>query len=259
MVRKNNLEKLLVFIEEIANQPENEWFKVDLFSRLNHISTSESVINEIHEYCIKMIIEQHARMFYKNFKILEIKNNLVCDFIRMEQFRRNDNFQDFCLACFQQCEGVVNYLVKNSDFINFLKDNAKIPAISIWNKEKNSFTPAAGKVTIGSLIFQTKELTTIDSLVKSDPVKWYFNYRLRAVLFFFYFNKQVKYNTEEFERVYDIGNTLYLGRNLNHRSVDLTPKQKNKLDQVLPDQHKYYFRFLGFLEDFLSTINKNLV
>ena len=50
--------------------------------------SNNSEISEIHEYCIKQILHDQSKMFYKDFKLIEIKDTLCNDFIRMEQFRR---------------------------------------------------------------------------------------------------------------------------------------------------------------------------
>jgi hypothetical protein len=87
---------------------------------------------------------------------------------------------------------------------------------------------------------------------------WYFNHKLRAVLYFVYFNGELKGNIDLFDRVYSIGNYLYQGRNLNHRGGITTQYQQEVIDDLLPNQHKYYFKFMGFLEDFVSRINQNI-
>ena len=40
-----------------------------------------------------------------------MKEKLIQDFIRMERFRRDDNFEDFCLAAYQQIELIISTLI----------------------------------------------------------------------------------------------------------------------------------------------------
>ena len=103
-----DLIKLLDFISELTAKPDNSWFKKELINKLNPSNTiyrsNNTEISEIHEYCIKQILHDQSKMFYKDFKLIEIKDSLCNDFIRMEQFRREDNFEEFCMAMFQQLD-----------------------------------------------------------------------------------------------------------------------------------------------------------
>ena len=123
---KESLEKLLVLIDEISKEEENLWFKDKIHKKYSTISlnkySSDESINKIYEYCIKEIIVKQANKFYEDFKIENIKPKLIEDFIRMEHFRRDDNFEDFCLAMFQQLEGTINSLVSD-EMQNYIIEN----------------------------------------------------------------------------------------------------------------------------------------
>ena len=115
-----------------------------------------------------------------------------------------------------------------------------------------------GNQTISKLIFLTTEKDKIDKYINGATQSWFFNHKFRAVLYYFYFNKEIKSNTDLYEKVYEVGNFLYQGRNLNHRGTIQSRYQQNIIDDLIPNQHKYYFRFLGFLEDFVTSVNKHL-
>jgi len=68
----------------------------------------------------------------------------------------------------------------------------------------------------------------------------------------------VRTNTNEFDRTYNMGYELYQARNLNHRGSNKTPYQQSAIDKLIPNQHKYYFKFLGFVEDFVTMTNTNI-
>ena len=57
------------------------------------------------------IPSRERKLLANKRELVEIKSKLIEDFIRMEHFRRDDNFEDFCLAMFQQLEGTINFLV----------------------------------------------------------------------------------------------------------------------------------------------------
>ena len=99
---------------------QNAEFDMELRKRLN-VASANSVlsdderINEIYEYCIEKIIRQQAIEFYTDFPLQSIKDILIGDFIRMESFRRKDNFGDFCLSLYQQIECMTNRLCEKKE------------------------------------------------------------------------------------------------------------------------------------------------
>ncbi|GAB2478989.1 hypothetical protein [Algoriphagus taiwanensis] len=256
---KNKLEKLLLFIAEIAELPENEWFKSKLLLRLGSSSKDlgNSSLDEIYEFCIEMIIKDQAARFYEGFKISSIKENLIQDFIRMERFKRKDDFEDFCLAGFQQVEGIVNHLVSSPIFQGRFNSLKSSPSILKFDKITRQFT-RSGNQTVASLIFMTNDQNKIIEHCGKQPVDWFFKYRLRAVLYFFYFNEELKFSTNEFDSIYSTGNQLYLIRNSNHRGGNSTDYQEREKEEILSNFDRYYFKFLGFLEDFIFKVNSNL-
>jgi hypothetical protein len=254
---KESLVKLLVLIDEISKEEENLWFKDEIQKKyaivsLNKNNDDES-INKIYEYCIKDIISKQANKFYEDFKLDEIKPKLVEDFIRMEHFRREDNFEDFCLAMFQQLEGTINSLI-NNEMQNYIIENKELPTHKV--KEKNSSMYISN--TLWQLIFFPR-LTNLDLEKKiTRPIdEWDFAERFKAVLFYYYFKKRI-YNYQDFQSIFFLGNELYQSRNLNHRGGKTTESQQRIINKVTVDRHKYYFKFLGFLEDILSTLNRNI-
>lgn len=113
---------------KFLNQKGNEWFKEDLLSKFTNTSTINSdVIDEIYEYCLRKIMYEHAEKFYMDFKLENIKLKLVEDFVRMEKFRRENNFEDFCLAAYQQLESIVSELTTNPNFLIYFQENYKLP------------------------------------------------------------------------------------------------------------------------------------
>jgi hypothetical protein len=254
---KESLEKLLVLIDEICNKNENLWFKEKIQENYSLVSvnknTSNESINKIYEYCIKEIISKQAHKFYEGFKLEEIKPKLIEDFIRMEHFRRDDNFEDFCLAMFQQLEGTINSLV-SKEMQNYFIENKHLLTHKVWNKD----TKENIQKELWELVFYPKLSSTDLEIKINKPInEWDFSERFKAVLFYYYFKKRI-YNLQDFQSIFFLGNDLYQSRNLNHRGGKTTESQQKIIDKVTSDSHKYYFKFLGFLEDILSTLNKNI-
>jgi hypothetical protein len=258
-MEKNKLEKLILLILELAELSGNKWFKSELKrglgARSNDIENSS--LDEIYEFCIEMIIKDQASKFYQNFKISSIKESLIQDFIRMERFRRKDNFEDFCLAGFQQVEAIVNFLVSEPSFLQRFNSLKKLPAILKFNPETKQYY-RSGNQTVQSLIFMNNDIEKINTLLNKKPIDWFFNHRFRAVLYIFYFNSELKFNWDEFESIYTTGNQLYIIRNTNHRGGNSSDFQERVKEDIMINFNRYYFKFLGFLEDFVFKVNENL-
>lgn len=253
--KKEQLIRLLKLVEEISSQTGNEWFKDELSNKVITNSTvcNTSAIEEIYEHCIKLIIKDHADKFYKDFKLNDIKDKLISDFIRMEKFRREDNFEDFCLALFQQIEGIVNELI-TLEIELYIKAQKNIETHKAKDKTTGSYEPQH----LWQLIFFPSLLPVdLEKKLSKSIFEWDFSERYKAVLFVYYFKKKIN-NYQEFQSIFFIGNDLYQARNLNHRGGRVTTNQQKIIEKVKTNSHKYYFKFLGFLEDITSKINSNI-
>ena len=260
--KKEHLQKLFSLVNQVANEPGNEWFKNELVTNFGGnlkivLNETEKSIKKIDEHFFKAIATKQAENFYRDFKLTTIKDKLILDFVRMEQFRREDNFEDFCLATYQQLESIINTLIESEIVINYFKLNKDLSALLKFDLTTQTFIPK-GNQTVGKLIFLTSDQKKINDCLNSTLNNWFFNHKLRAIIYYFYFNKEVKNNTELFDKIYEVGKFLYQGRNLNHRGSTQSLYQQNILNELLPNQYKYYFKFLGFLEDFISNVNKNI-
>jgi hypothetical protein len=256
MAKKENLENLLEFILDLSKKKENLWWKSSLLQRLlSESSGSEKEIKAIYELCVKNIIREHAERFYQNFP-LPIKDSLINDFVRMENFRREDNFIDFSLAAYQQMEAIVNYLCKEQAFKEFLTVNWNNPCRKRYDKANDVYINVGE--TLGSLIcFGLDYASKVKPEEISNPIKLFFNRRLRGVLYYYSFNCDLPVVKSRFDVMSEVGSDLTIIRNQNHRQTEMSDYQKNVFNKIMPNQHKYYFKFMGFLEEFISTIQEN--
>jgi hypothetical protein len=253
---KEQLNKLLKLVVEISNQPGNDWFKNELIPKnVTEIESnfSSNQMSEIYEHCLRKIIKEHAEHFYSDFKLLEIKNKLIEDFIRMEKFRREDNFEDFCLALFQQIEGVVNELATEDIQEKFISSQNKQT-----HNSKNKSTGQYESQKLWQLIFYPGlDNEALNKKTKKGISDWDFLERYKAILYFHYYKEKI-HNIHDFNIIFFLGSDLYQSRNLNHRGGRTSDNQKKAIDKVTANSHRYYFKFLGFLEDFMTKINLNI-
>lgn len=244
MQDKEKLKKLIDIFAELLKIEGNEWLidaileKIKITSSIDEIS-KYSVIQDIHEHCIEKVIVKQANDFYKDFKIEDIRQELIKDFIKMEHERRRDNFENFSLCVYQQIENITNYIFEQ-----------KIK--KMWDSEKNNIA-----IQYFDRRKQQQIQKTATQLIFGNAKDWFSNVKFKALLYFFYFNKSIKVKIP-FDALVDTFNEVYQVRNLNHRGSSPTDYQKQTLNSIKGNESKYYFKFYGFLEDFIKTINSNI-
>lgn len=245
--KKESLEKLLLLIHSICDEPENDWFKNKLFENqaLSISNLGDQKISEIYELCINEILLEQANQFYRDFKYAEIKETLIADFVRMEKFKRQDNFEDFSLAVNQQIECIVNYLCTNDmDFCNYI----------ILNKNSQAYAFQDNSYKLWQLILSTfKEVHEADKLFDKPLIEWDYLKKIKAVLYYFHFDKKIPF-VGVYNEFHKELNEIYQYRNKNHRGGMQFDWQKEITDKVDENKYRYYFRFLSYLEKFVSRI-----
>ncbi len=133
---RENLIKLLKFITEISNEPENEWFKRDLLQFLNESQINkinfkdgglEAKVNLIQEY---LYLDIKSLIDYDEFDF-DSKDQLTRDCIEMIRYHKETpnhkkNFDEFCRYAHLQLEEMLNYFfIKKfktlTDIVNIIK------------------------------------------------------------------------------------------------------------------------------------------
>lgn len=237
--------------------------------------SSDNQLDEIYEYCIEHVVRKQAEEYYALFPIEEIRQKLIKDYIRMESFRRKDNFEDFCLAAYQQVECICRSLVDNSDLLLIAKKLWAYPAYVYVGEWKNdAFVPALNIAVnvrskdlyrVADLVFPGKDNidnTPLANKKYSTPLSAQSAADLIRIIIYF-----VCYQTSLKKAEYDyyvefcktISQQLYQCRNLNHRGVGQTKWQKEIVDEVLAHKARYYFKFIGELVHFVDTVSKGII
>lgn len=245
--KKESLDKLLVLIEDICSRDENLWFKNKITYKKTdlHNTNEDDKISEIYEFCINEILLEQANQFYRDFKYTEIKDTLISDFVRMEKFKRQDNFEDFSLAVNQQIECIVNYLCTHDlDFCNYI----------IMNKNSIAFSIKENSYKLWQLVLTTnKKEEDANELFEKPLIEWDYNKKLKTVLYYFHFKKNLSFYGDLKEFSNEL-NEIYQYRNKNHRGGKQYEWQKEITDKVDENKYRYYFRFMHYLEKFVSNL-----
>lgn len=254
---KENLRKLLDFLEaEIIHKPENRWFVDELYNRLpNNVSPNETeqTLNDIKEQCIEEILKSQAEDFYKDFPISELKPQLIRDFIKMEMWRRRDNLGEFCLALYQQIEGMVNCLASKSEINNLVSALITAPAYINSESKKVNDRNANSTYQIANLLYfkdvASKSKTLVMSLLAVD--------KFRTIYYFIC--KQGRLLSTQYEEFYaetDILREIYSMRNQNHRGNSLADWEAQIDNKVRSTTTLHYFKYLDFLATFVEGVIK---
>lgn len=249
MKDKKKLKTLVQIVGELLKEEGNEWLIDEVLKVVSEASPVEeiaqhSLIQNIHEYCVELKIQKQAKDFYASFPIEDIKDQLVEDYQKMEHERRRDDFENFCLCLYQQLENVTNFLFDNKIEGIWNAEKGQIAIKSIFDKAQRKYVlPNSGGTTLEKLVFQG-----------TDASKWYANRKFRAVLYFFYFQENISRDDYEFNSIYFTHEEIYQMRNQNHRGSSPSTYQQKTLDKIKGNEARYYFKFYGFLQGFITQI-----
>lgn len=239
---------------------QNAEFDMELRKQLN-VASANSVlsederINQIYEYCIEEIIRKQANEFYTDFPLQSIKDTLIGDFIRMESFRRKDNFGDFCLSLYQQIECITNKLCEKKDLSVITEKMWGQPAYLKIEKDKEpSIYSRSGDYTIASLLFG--KTNAFEKSRKSLQAQYAID-KIRTIVYFLGYKAKMKNSDfDSFLEITSLLNDIYQCRNMNHRGNTQNQWEKDTYDKIIPLKSLYYFKFLGVLAQYVEYIKE---
>lgn len=259
---EENLREILEKVCQLSQQ--NPEFDVALRERLkiasaNSVVVDDERINEIYELCIEKVVRKQAAEFYADFPIKGLIPQLEEDFIRMEFFRRKDNFGDFCLALYQQIECMTNHLCERKEL--------EIITSTMWGCSPYVFSDAGteprldnrlkGKFLIANLIFpqgrgqdaferSQRGLQTQAAIHKCKTVVYFLGYRAKM--------KSSDYDA--FIEISEQLSNIYQCRNWVHRGGTSLHHEKENYEKIYPLKSFYYFKFIGVLTQYIEYVKK---
>lgn len=249
---KEYLKKLLDFLQSrVLSDPINYWFAKDLHKILAPVS--DAIISDIHEQCIETIISQQANDFYKDFVIVDIRPQLISDYIKMEHWRRRNNIEEFCLALYQQIEAIVNFLGRDES-LNLIWRSIRNAGFFVDLKAKDIRVRGNGKSIEKSIIYKLdiyKSRPELRDLVAMDKYK--------AILFLIVYQTHVNWNNVSFfNDDFFTGQNIYQVRNLNHRGNFSKLSTNDRLYDIIDNPAHSMCYLLGLYSRFVSGINNGL-
>ena len=252
-------DKLISTIDKITKlTQQNTEFDMELRKRLN-VASANSVlsgderINQIFVYCIEKIIRRQANEFYADFPLRTIKDRLIEDYIRMESFRRKDNFGDFCLSLYQQIECMTNKLCEEGSYLSYITEKMwECPAY--LSKGKVSID---GRYDNGDTIAYLLFYTNASEKTSKSLHEQYAIDKINTIVYFLGYKAMLKFSDNaSFREIKSLLNDIYQCRNMNHRGGSQSEWQKRVTDRIIPLKSLYYFKFLGVLAQYVEYIKE---
>ena len=257
---KEELKRLLAFIDTLVKQPGNDDFVAGLRALLMVGSDpiEKERLEQIYEYCIERNLRQQAEGYYASFPIKELVPELVDTYVLMESFKRKNDFLNFGAQLFKQIEGIANHICKIKEYKEIFTEMYNSPSLVEYQKgtlPKISSPRNKGSDHIGKLIFGDFEKTP-DGKDKSkiEPKNQYIQDRIKIALYFAGYASCMYYPTEFNKIAFEVSK-LYLVRcEADHSGNGRTAAQEKIFQEVVNNVGKYYVDFICLLNQFVEKI-----
>lgn len=113
---KEQLKKLLDFIGELAKDKDNAWFVKELGKRYGSYNILQYVAQDVKSIREALHIKGDNSIHYDYISNISLRNQLLVDNLRMENFAldfqtidETERFYYFCVNAFYQIENLINY------------------------------------------------------------------------------------------------------------------------------------------------------
>ena len=258
---KKQLTKLLDFVKEIYDHPDNKEFAAGIQSIvLNDIQKEErskwsKQIAEIYELCLMKNLSDQAEDLYKDFPLTGIADQLVAYYMEMENARRRNDFDSFGLNLFLQIEVIVETLIREPEVVKTYEGIRNLPPILQYDSASKGMVRVADfkRDTIDKyLILKAanfgKPLLELPALDKA-----------RIIIYMVCFLAKVeKFKDATYKESIDALSGIYNVRcHDSHSGMNVSEKQEQYYEAIIADKTMNYLRFLGFLFSFIKGVSFN--
>lgn len=277
---RENLEKLLKLVTQVANEPGNEWFKNEISTtfggdsklKINETATiSENYIelkpikNNTEAIRNHLEIRGDNSIDYKFITNNRVKKQLLKDNLRMENIRLNlykdedSRFFEFCSNAFYQIEELINYYFGTKySFEEFLSLIRKTNPTYNYNQKQLSEIKIAEKIFLfeniffhnqkddfGKLIYYESVLNSIKNVRNEDSHRCNLNENNNSIVLKKYDSLLEK--LKNFKR-----NNLTYEKSVDEKEIEKLAKQINFL------KDKNYNLVRDTIQSLCLTIKNNL-
>lgn len=232
---KDTLQKLLLLISDISNDPKNLWFKDELHTIYG--TPQPPAFNDFPTFLkhLKRNYRIKAKEFYKNIKDPKLKNELVKDNVEMQWYQTSQDVERFLLSTFHQVENLLNYYCIKTD------------SYSKIEKDKNKYRHSFGPIHIICFDnFYDNRTGEKREIAKVTPIY------AKIAYWLLHSNRVNWYSSSS----YNMSNLIKIRNKTSHRS-STSPSDKNVL-QTLKLLKKQDFSSLSFYINILKEIVKSI-
>ena len=256
---KKQLTKLLNFVKEIYDHPDNKEFAAGIQSIVfNDILKAErsrwsKQISEIYELCLMKNLCDQAEDLYKGFPLTEIAGRLVEYYVEMENARRRNDFDSFGLNLYLQIEVIVETLIRDPEVVKTYEGIRNLPPILQYDSVSKGMVRVADfkRDTVDKYLILKgtnfgKPLLELPALDKA-----------RIIIYMVCFLANVeKYKDTAFKESIDALSGIYNVRcHDSHSGMNVSEKQEQYYEAIIADKTMNYLRFLGFLFSFIKGVS----
>lgn len=158
---KEQLKKLLDFIDELAKDKGNAWFVEELAQRYSPGSSIQVVANDVKSIRDALHIKADNSIKYEYIDNAILRNQLLVDNLRMENYAldyqtidETERFYYFCLNAFFQVENMLNYYF----YLKYKDDmDALLTHIEECTKStKYPFKRRGNEISVGDVAIEKK-------------------------------------------------------------------------------------------------------
>lgn len=256
---KKQLTKLLKFVKELYDDPDNKEFAagIQAIAMTYSIENRDARFDEIYEYCIEQNARKQADAVYRIFPIKEISRELADDYFLMESFKRRGDFLNFSAQLFKQIEGISNYICKMESYNSAFMNLQKTPSFILYDPDTpmSIFLRKEDSLPIFKLVFGEYQKTKDGKDKVEIPLsKQYILDKIKNALYFGGYATCLFSSSEFAKFSYDISNIYQIRCEADHRGNERSAKQEAAFQAIMKDQDRYYSEFLKLLHFFIDKI-----
>lgn len=255
---KKQLTKLLAFIKELYDNPDNKEFAAGIESMvLNDLKyrKENSKIDEIYELCIRQFLKEQAEDMYKDFPLAEIAQDLSVFYIEMENARRKNDIEAFGFFLFKQLETITGVLVHDANIISaFDTLRNQMPFVK-YDKDLGEKIRVEDKIysTVENFIISNTYKSkgkSLDSLTAIEKIK--------AVLYIVVNKGEVPSRHKQLNEDFRTLQSIYNLRNrYAHNGNNANEYQDKYYIEIISAKTKNSLKYLNFLRMFVQGVLEN--
>lgn len=170
---KEQLNKLLDFIDQIAKDKDNAWFVKELGKRFGVSTSVQSIAIDIKAIRDALHIKGNNSLHYDYIPNLSLRNQLLVDNLRMENYAldfqtidETERFYYFCVNAFYQVENLLNYYF----YVTYPKLDDLLTHIELYTKSSRyPFNRTGKEQSVGDIVLEKKIYAFCDEFFSFTP------------------------------------------------------------------------------------------